>query len=268
MKGLRQNTPIEEYKINGKKVLVKRDDLMGDNQHFPPWGKLLGIKSLIDKLDPAKPIVQLNVYGSWSGWALSRLAPDHEVFVVHPKTKKITGDYLDRITAAHGRLIPIRANMMRVLYSQAKNYAEDHGYQMLPYAFDNEIYVGTMQRRFLRALNNLPRVDTFVVSSGSGVTLSGLAQAFFQHNPKGKVYSVCVSSEASINRMTKRYDLGEAAIHVVKSEYAFDDTMPHVSVPFPCNQFWDKKAWHWLTENPEVIQGRTLFWNLGGLYTF
>ena len=28
---LNLNTPVEEHNLNGRKILVKRDDLMGDN---------------------------------------------------------------------------------------------------------------------------------------------------------------------------------------------------------------------------------------------
>lgn len=33
--------------------------------------------------------------------------------------------------------------------------------------------------------------------------------------------------------------------------------------PFPTHKYWDKKAWRWLTENIDEIEGKTLFWNLG-----
>ena len=80
---IRDDTPVEKYKLGRLDVHVKRDDLMGDNERLPPWGKLLGIKKLLRDLSPDKPVVHLNVFGSWSGWALAKLhkAPVH---VVHP----------------------------------------------------------------------------------------------------------------------------------------------------------------------------------------
>ena len=38
---INEYTPIDKY--DG--VYVKRDDLMGDDNELPPWGKLGGIKS-------------------------------------------------------------------------------------------------------------------------------------------------------------------------------------------------------------------------------
>lgn len=40
---LNENTPLEEYKIKGRSVWVKRDDLMGDGVTLPPWGKMAAI---------------------------------------------------------------------------------------------------------------------------------------------------------------------------------------------------------------------------------
>jgi len=35
---MKLNTPVEEYTLKGKKVLVKRDDLVGDNNVLPTLG--------------------------------------------------------------------------------------------------------------------------------------------------------------------------------------------------------------------------------------
>jgi hypothetical protein len=44
--------------------------------------------------------------------------------------------------------------------------------------------------------------------------------------------------------------------------------MEDYSVPFPCNQFWDIKQWHWLENNIDKLEGTILFWNVGGIYKF
>jgi len=40
--------------------------------------------------------------------------------------------------------------------------------------------------------------------------------------------------------------------------------MESYETPFPCNEFWDKKAWYWLEKNIQKFEGEILFWNLGG----
>ncbi len=205
------------------------------------------------------------------GWALSRIHRTAEVHVVHPKTKKISDVYLDRIREARGVLHPIQHNMMRILYNQARSMAAANGWQMLPYAFDDRTYIESMRARVRNTLNALDdRIDDLVISSGSGVTVSGIAKEFLSHNPKGTVTTVCVSSERSVFGMMSNHGVASQAINVVKSPHDFGDTMVDVTAaPFPCNQFWDKKAWHWLTENVKVFRKRRiLFWNLGGEYTY
>ena len=70
------NTPIEKYNVDGKSVYVKRDDLMGDGSVLPPWGKLSALKNLLLDIKPTRPFIHLSVYGSWSGWALSKISKE------------------------------------------------------------------------------------------------------------------------------------------------------------------------------------------------
>ena len=45
------NTPVETYRLKNRDILVKRDDLMGDGQILPPWGKMAGIDALLENLN-------------------------------------------------------------------------------------------------------------------------------------------------------------------------------------------------------------------------
>ena len=68
-------TPIEEYQLKGKTVYVKRDDLVGDGVNYPRLAKVEGIRKIIesDYIDKSKPLTHLSVYGSWTGWTLSKM---------------------------------------------------------------------------------------------------------------------------------------------------------------------------------------------------
>ena len=56
-------------------------------------------------------------------------------------------------------------------------------------------------------------------------------------------------------------------IHIHKSPYSFDDMMDDVMEwPFDLNEFWERKMWLWLTENIQNLDGKILFWNIGGSY--
>ena len=49
------NTPVEKYRLKNRDILVKRDDLMGDGEILPPWGKMAGIDALLENLNPKYP---------------------------------------------------------------------------------------------------------------------------------------------------------------------------------------------------------------------
>ena len=274
--GLREDTPLEEYKIKGRSVWVKRDDLMGDGINLPPWGKMAAIYELVKKyVDPNKPLTHLSVDGSWSGWTLAAVCEDLgiEFYYSHPDSKKISQELLGEVKERYTKckFNPIRPNMMSIMYNSLKKQAGEMGWQMLPYAFDHDFYKDYLKQR-IQPYSNFKNL---VISSGSGVTLSGLAKGFFREELKEffpqtdkKIWTTCVSSENSIKKMLKKNGLSQLPIEVRKSEYDFDNRMNDYRAPFPCNQFWDIKQWHWLENNIDSIEGDILFWNVGGIYKF
>ena len=76
-------TPTKEYQLKGRKIFVKRDDLMGDGKVLPPWGKMAGIDALLENLNPKYPLIHLAVNGSWSGWALSYLCKQRGIKFIY-----------------------------------------------------------------------------------------------------------------------------------------------------------------------------------------
>ena len=73
-----------------------------------------------------------------------------------------------------------------------------------------------------------------------------------------------IESTKKILNENKAGDLNN--INIYKSPFEFNDFMEDYSVPFDCNEFWDKKMWYWLEENIESLDGKILFWNIGGSY--
>ena len=110
-----------------------------------------------------------------------------------------------------------------------------------------------------------------MVSSGSGVSCLGL---LLEHEPWPSLFepvntrtfhTVCVSGEDTIKKKFAKHQIHSSnQIEIVKSEFEFDDMMMWYETPFPCNEFWDKKAWYWLENNISKFDGKILFWNLGG----
>jgi hypothetical protein len=273
--GLNIDTPLEEYKIKGRSVWVKRDDLMGDGNTLPPWGKIAAVYELVKKyVDPSKPLTHLSVDGSWTAWVLAAICEDLgiEFYASYPDSKKISQEYLGLIREMYPNthLNPIRPNMMQIMYNSLKGIAHENGWQMLPYAFNHDFYKDYLAER----IQPYTHFDNLVVSSGSGVTLSGLVRGYYREELKEffpkvnkKVWTTCVSSESSIKKALQSSGI-PIPIHIRKSEYLFENRMEDYQVPFPCNQFWDIKQWHWLENNIDKLEGSILFWNIGGIYKF
>ena len=273
--GLNEETPLELYHIKGREVWVKRDDLMGDGMVLPPWGKLAALFELVKKyIDKSKPLVHLSVDGSWTAWALGAICEELgiEFYAAHPDSKKISQEYLGMIKEMYPKtnLYPIRPNMMQIMYNSLKKDAREKGWQMLPYAFDHDFYKDYLADR----IQPYSHFDNLVVSSGSGVTLSGLAKGYYREElkeffpqVKRKIWTTCVSSVSSINKTLKKSGI-PIPLNIRKSEYLFENRLDGYETPFPTNQFWDVKQWKWLEENIDQIEGTILFWNIGGIYKF
>lgn len=275
LKGLNEDTPLELYHIKGREVWVKRDDLMGDGTILPPWGKVAALYELVKKyIDKSKPLTHLSVDGSWTGWALAAICEelDIEFYVSYPDSKKISQEYLGMLREMYPKvhLNPIRPNMMQIMYNSLRGQARENGWQMLPYAFDHDFYKDYLAER----IQPYTHFDNLVVSSGSGVTLSGLARGYYREELKEffpsvtrKIWTTCVSSESSIKKTLKKSGI-PISLNIRKSEYLFENRLDGYEAPFPCNQFWDIKQWKWLEENIDQIEGTILFWNVGGIYKF
>ena len=261
-------TPIETYTVKGKQVYVKRDDLMGDGTVHPPWGKLTALRNVLTSIKPSKPLIHLSVYGSWSGWALAEVSKelDYEFIMAYPDSSKFPQHILEKSE----NVLPIKPNMMNVMYNKVGQIAREKNYIRLPYAFDHDAYIAT-QRQRLREVKKELDFDHLVVSSGSGVTCLGL---MLEHEPWSSLleprnvrsfHTVTVSNISTIKKKFEKHQIHPSEqIEIVKSEFEFDDMMESYETPFPCNEFWDKKAWYWLEQNIEKFEGKILFWNLGG----
>ena len=197
-------TPIQIYELKGRKVHVKRDDLIGDGKVFPHWAKIEGIRRILqsDTIDKSKPLAHLSVYGSWTGWVLSQLCKEEgiEFISAYPDTQKYPPNLLEKIKENGATLFPMKPNMMALLSNKLSGIAKTNGWQLLPYAFNHPMYVDYMASRMDEVLQN-EDFDHLVVSMGAGVTCSGLIRRFLEYKDwkdilknKRQVHGITMSS--------------------------------------------------------------------------
>ena len=254
---INEYTPIEIY--DG--VYVKRDDLMGDNNELPPWGKLGGIKKLLeaDIVDKSKGILQLSVRGSYSGWGIAALAPQlgYQVNIAYPNSKNFPQDVVNKWKEYDVNLVPLKPNMSSVVLIMANKYAAGNNLETLPYGFQHEVYFDYWEKRIQSQEGHF---DTLVVCAGTPATCVGMIRGF-----KGdRINVVTTSSIEKTKKVLKSYGVyDDDIIRVYNTPFEFYDEMNFFETPFPCNVNWDKKAWWWIENNKDRCFGNVLFWNLG-----
>jgi hypothetical protein len=257
---IRYDTPIEQYEVNGKTIHVKRDDLQGDGVELPPWAKLTAIEKILTsgELDKNVPIIQLCIRVSYSGWALSQLgkAAGYEIKIAYPNSKNYPTDLRDQWESFGAESVPLRANVNSIVLSWMKKEAEAKGYQYIPYGFDHPVY----HEHWRSTLAQYDDYDNLVVCAGTPVTCLGMCQGF----PGRNIYLPSTSKEKTVLRKLKKFGLeNDERISVHPSEFEFYDEMSDFETPFPTHKYWDKKAWRFVVENTELLEGKTLFYNLG-----
>jgi hypothetical protein len=51
-------------------------------------------------------------------------------------------------------------------------------------------------------------------------------------------------------------------LELIDEGYAYADRVD-TPVPFPCNPYYDRKAWKWIVENRAALPGEIVMWNIG-----
>ena len=268
--GLDFNTPVETYYLKGKSVDVKRDDLHNGDLDLPPWAKIEGVRQLMTSeiIDKNKPLVHLAVRGSYTGWVLGHYGKEYgyDIRIAYGDSKNYPREMLDKVESYGAKLVPLRPNMMRIVYNSMSSLAREKGWQKLPYAFDDQIYHNYWYNK-VKKFTETNDYDNLIILGGSGVTGIGMIRAFLDTDNfimKKKVYVISSSTISSVTNKLKDNEVYYPSNVIVKdTPYDFYDEMENYETPFPCNVNWDKKAWWWLEENIDKIDGSILFWNIG-----
>jgi len=267
-------TPIEEYKVGKKTVYVKRDDLFGQDP-APHLAKLRGITKYVRKMDEkgVKILGDLDTRVSKSGWGLAAACKgtNIEPWVFYPKLKseKSLPTIQKNAKNLGAKVFPLKAGRTAVLYSKAKSTVEKNGGIMLPMG----LTLRETTEEVCKVVGDMPRElleGTIVITTGTGTITAGLISGLRQNNifPK-KLYAVsCGMSidkqEKVIGRLQNPYfstKLPDYLQMVLPSMEYYQEC--NIETPFPCNPYYDKKAWWFLTKFIYGMKGNILFWNIG-----
>lgn len=274
------NTPLETYELNGVPILVKREDLCCPFPG-PSFSKIRGVVAHI-KNRPETTIGVLDTYHSKAGWAVSYVCSNLGKRAVNywPRFKKDPpGDLPPRFQQQQAMslgadLQALQAGRSAILYHQARkhlaaNYPDSY---LMPNALKLPESITENAAEAVRTAPHLPGSGTLVISISSGTVAAGVLKGFEEAGLL-RSYNVILHMGYSRSQDATREYIEKAAglalgdrIKFIDEGYGYADAARGVTAPFPCNPFYDLKAWKWLSDplNLEPLVGRPIvFWNIG-----
>ena len=274
MEFLRDNTPIEEYKVNGNIVYVKREDL-STIPPMPPLAKLRGISLKIEKL-VKQGITKIGVFDtrvSKSGLGITTIAhfiynDRVKVYLGYPKLNEnnLLPPQIEKAQSLGAIIQPIRAGRLSICFARFRKILDKDVY-IFPHGLP---FIETAEAEAKEALM-VPEgllTGSLVICSGTATILSGV---FSGLKRVPQIYSI--SAGKSIKEQRRRVceiteKLNPDRIFEINKINFTSDIMPYyetplLECPFPSHPNYDVKAWFWLLSNIEKIKKPILFWNIG-----
>jgi len=261
------NTPVLKYKIGHKTINVKREDLCC-SEGSPRFAKIRGLEAYLRKLKE-RNIVTVGVLDSVhskAGWGTAWLCKQMNMkcILYYPSRKHHPDVMSESQVQAKGlgaTLLPVPAGRQTILWYQVRKLlARDYpNSSMLPNGLTlNECAEATYYECF-----NTPDKffgGTVVISVSTGTIARGVAQYLKQYHPKTKMI-IHMGYDRSKKTVEKIVDYHN--IEIINEGYEYKDRS-NVECPFPCNPYYDLKAWEWLLKTDlGCLKSPILFWNIG-----
>lgn len=274
---LQTNTPVEDH-LEQFGLLVKREDL-SCLPPGPPFSKTRGVFSHI-QARPERVIGVLDTYHSQAGHAVAeacRLLGKIAVNFWPVRKAELGASIKPQQLAAEdlgAQLVALPAGRSAILYHQAKKRLADWGDSyMMPNALKlPEMITETAAevRATLRSTPLPPRMPVLIAAS-SGTIAAGVMRGFVDagqasdrtfiihqgyDRPAGAILKY-------IGQMTGFMDQ-VFPIELVNEGYSYGDVAKSGPEPlWPCNVYYDLKAFRWWMREGRAQYGEALLWNIG-----
>lgn len=282
---LKLNTPIESHIVDDKLIYVKREDLCSPDPG-PSFSKVRGLYAHL-KDRPERHIGILDTYHSKAGWGVSWICKElgKKAHVYYPKYKADTDlrENQKRCLALGASIVPIQAGRSCILYHQAKKLlsAIKGKSYMLPNGLK---LVESVEGTAAEVMKYTPReffdCAVWVVSVSSGTIAAGVLRGLWMKGATNVKLILHMGYDRSerqlLNYVEERangtliepYSIAmnftAIDIKIINEHYGYKDAAKGIQAPFPCNEYYDLKAWKWLMSNYEQFNKlKVLFWNIG-----
>ncbi len=265
-----QSTPVETHLLHGVSILVKREDLCCPDG--PPFSKMRGVYAHLANR-PESVIGVLDTFHSKAGWAVAHacLELGKQCINFWPQYKKDRGIQSQQRKAETlgADLVALTAGRSAILFHRAKAYlAEEHpGSYMMPNALKLDESVTENAQEARRTASSLPGKGTLLISISSGTVAAGVIKGLEGALGYDIVLHMGYSRSEGATRayMERMSGWNLARAQYVDEGYGYADHAKGVEAPFPCNQYYDLKAWKWLGKPGilEELKSPIVFWNIG-----
>lgn len=171
------------------------------------------------------------------------------------------------------QLLPLKAGRSAVLYHQAKkwlanNYDQGANSYFMPNALKLPEMVTETAAEVLRT--TIPDVDVVLVSASSGTIAAGVIRGLREKDWHGQVivhlgYTRPLGAVRAYLSKMAAIPFGDIGrVDIVDEGYGYaDEAVPGPNPPFPCNAFYDLKAFRWWIRTESNNGVRCLMWNIG-----
>lgn len=262
---VRNGTPIESVT---QSLFVKREDL-ATLSPGPPFSKTRGLFQHLFLLRQLgiKCVGYVETAISMAGWAVSWLGQkmNMKVIIFDPQYKDESKYPLpfhrQKWKQFGAQLVKVKAGRASVNWYIAKRWMEENVHQpwkLLPLGLP---LIETISETFAEAKKCIRDFPTIVIPVGSGTIACGVAMAL----RRNQLLIGVMSRSGDVRRKTRfiiKWTDYPQRIRVIDPGYSYSKKV-NVETPFPCNPYYDTKAWKWLLEHEDELEKPVLFWNIG-----
>jgi hypothetical protein len=271
---LTMNTPIDDH-FDQFGLMVKREDLSCPPPG-PPFSKTRGVFAHI-KNRPEEVIGVLDTYHSQAGHAVAQACSllGKTCINFYPDFKHEPGPRAPQHHALSlgAQLQPLKAGMSAVLYNQAKAQLRlIHDSYMMPNALKLpemvEETAAEVQQTLISSRGSwLANAKTVLIAISSGTIAAGVIKGLHDvgHHPHFILHMGYDRSEDQVlEYVRERSGVRDAAITLVNEGYAYKQkAKPGPEPLWPCNPYYDLKAFRWWMRDGREKFGEALMWNIG-----
>lgn len=258
---LRANTPIEDYRKEYG-LWVKREDL-ACFPPGPPFSKTRGVYARIASR-PETLIGVLDTYHSQAGHAVARACQvlDKRCLNFYPEFKHEPGPREPQIRAQKlgAELYGLPAGRSAILFHTARKETEARGGYMMP----NALKLGESVAETAKEVPQSQFFDWVLIPASSGTIAAGVILGFGT-DTRYLVHLGYSRSQEQVRRyLIEQSGLADAEIEIIDEGYAYKDVAKDGETPpWPCNVYYDLKAFRWYQSNRKRYAGNILMWNVG-----